>query len=283
LLIVSATHACTHTLNSAVADILGTALVIVGGCAPWWLPYLAQIVWVGTEMMATQCGVDVKLMHERPAMWGMRENMAFAVLVLLLRLIATSILDCVAFVIGRNQVHTSDTTTSNLKGSIAWKLFYLGVQVLHARHVVEYTIGAEWGAAVDLGRVQWASQCTFLNTMAATVACFFLYDLFRYTLRRWCGDASRTGALHALDFVFAVYLHLLAIILVAISPLGIHVASVAAFCSISAILSLAVQYRLDISLPFFHGTSQHDAHLQNAQCNYGQYTMLWDFLCRTSE
>merc|ERR1711907_76747 len=135
-------------------------------------------------------------------------------------------------------------------------------------------------------------HCTFINTVVATLVCFVVYDLFYFSFHHILHHTSmftvvhrhyhhRMAAPHPLEFLASSYFHLLAVMVVSLSPIGCHAYAVIAFSFFSAVLATCQHTRLHIAIPFFHAASDHDVHHQDSHTNFGQYTVLWDYLCRT--
>jgi len=147
---------------------------------------------------------------------------------------------------------------------------------------------------------------TFFNTILA-IPCFYLvYDFF-YTLfhrvlhiRSFYGlvhkhhhrqTAPSRGFLDAInvhwfEFIVGEYHHLMTIIIVSywIFPSGVHIIAVLFFILVGGILASLNHTRYDLSFPvlgLIYRVKYHDVHHWFPYCNYGQYSVFWDYLFGT--
>lgn len=157
----------------------------------------------------------------------------------------------------------------------------------------------------DAERMAWGlSQLTLANTLGAFVALFVVYDFF-YTILHYAlhikaiygwvhkhhhiQKAPSRGNLdavnvHPIEFVLGEYNHLLALYLVS-RVVRVHFLTSFAFLSVGGVLAGLNHTRFDVVVPFFgwvvYDSKVHDVHHRIPQSNYGQYTMLWDYIFGT--
>lgn len=174
---------------------------------------------------------------------------------------------------------TSSTRAARSQGGAVAILNGL-ISVLLVRHMLEFAF-----AARALKPPLWGPY-TISNTVGAIVACLMVYDLLFYTFNRvvctkLLGLASmQSHGAHGYPWVFFVasYFRLLAIVFVALSPLGCHGGTVITFMTLCEILDSMHSRGLPVPLPFFFGTHTPSG---KSQGNYGKYTTVWDCLCNT--
>ncbi|CBJ26879.1 conserved unknown protein [Ectocarpus siliculosus] len=161
-------------------------------------------------------------------------------------------------------------------------------------HAVQYLWYAPWG-----GRVAWGvSELGLASGLGALVAQYVVYDLFYTVFHRVLhlrglykhihkhhhrqkaptrGNADAVNV-HPLEFLGGEYNHLLALHLVSRYVVPVHVVSAGAFIVAGGFFASLNHTRFDIRIPFLYEVRYHDIHHWYPECNYGQYTMLWDWV-----
>jgi sterol desaturase/sphingolipid hydroxylase (fatty acid hydroxylase superfamily) len=142
--------------------------------------------------------------------------------------------------------------------------------------------------------IKWeTSELTLANTLGSLI-CFYLFYDFCYTNfhrflhlrsvyplihkhhhRQKAPSRGNRDAINVHPFEFAVgeYLHLLTIWLI-----PCHIYTVIFFILIGGILASLNHTRYDVQFSYFFNVNVHDVHHRLPESNYGQYTMLWDYL-----
>jgi len=175
------------------------------------------------------------------------------------------------------------------------------ISLLLARHMLEFSIAGRPtprtlsgdilqippGVMQKLKTPQWGVY-TFSNTIGALLACLIVYDLLEFTFQSFLRprifaplskqETRASMSVHPVEYFFTSYLHLCAVMLVALSPLGCHAATVLAFVTICELLGSLYYNRIHISSLFFTAADH-----KLTKGNYGRYMTLWDRLCNTYE
>jgi len=133
-----------------------------------------------------------------------------------------------------------------------------------------------------------------MNTLGSLVAFYLFYDIWYMTFHRILHiralyplihkhhhrqKAPSRGNIdginvHPFEFVVGEYLHLLTIYLI-----PCHIFAVAFFIIFGGILASLNHTRYDIVIAGLYSVKVHDVHHRLPESNYGQYIMLWDYLC----
>jgi sterol desaturase/sphingolipid hydroxylase (fatty acid hydroxylase superfamily) len=156
--------------------------------------------------------------------------------------------------------------------------------------------------------VRWNfNEATLLNTAVALPALFLVYDLLYYVCHRYahCGwlyryihrhhhrqQAPFRGNddginVHPLEIVVSSYLHIAAAFVVItwiLAGPGVHVIALILFFGTSALLSGLSHTRHDLQFPVVPSVwkvQHHNTHHSFRNANFGQYSMLWDYLFGT--
>lgn len=84
-------------------------------------------------------------------------------------------------------------------------------------------------------------------------------------------------------YITGEYIHLLVMV---VCPFDAHIVAILLFAGVAATLPALNHTRFDLAimLPSGHtlwSVKNHDQHHVYPNCNYGNYTMLWDHLCGT--
>jgi len=285
-----ATSVATHLLESFFIDLSGTLFVAVASTAPFWsAPAFAQAT-TKILALATTLGVDVKILAIGPSAWNPIEHVFFAVAVLVCLLV----LDLVVALLFAPAGPMSSVVNYDTKAQVFAVVNRL-VFLVATRHTLEFALPARQACtdgfciphsvrqlfvAPDTGDI------TVTNSVGALVACILVCDLFLYSVRRFvlqkpC-DAS-AGAIGANPLEYAVYsyMHLLAVVIVALSPVGIHSYTVVLFwLTTTMLMSIFKSRGLGVGwIPFFYSAADHE--VEDTDSNYSTYLTLWDYLCNT--
>eukprot|EP00611_Tribonema_gayanum_P020914 TRINITY_DN390_c0_g1_i1.p1 TRINITY_DN390_c0_g1~~TRINITY_DN390_c0_g1_i1.p1 ORF type:complete len:288 (-),score=86.08 TRINITY_DN390_c0_g1_i1:694-1557(-) len=146
-------------------------------------------------------------------------------------------------------------------------------------------------------RMVWALRdADAANTVGATLALYVVFDLF-YTLfhralhhrsvyklvhkhhhRQKAPTRGNSDAVnvHPFEFLSGEYNHLLAIFLVSRFVVPVHVAAAAVFVIAGGFMASLNHTRYDVRVGSVYQVRYHDMHHWYPDCNFGQYTMLWD-------
>lgn len=166
-------------------------------------------------------------------------------------------------------------------------------------HAIQYLwYASSWSGGVG-GRVVWDLSCFGLASgLEAFVALYIVYDLFYTIFHRALhlrgvykfvhkhhhrqkapsrGNADAVNV-HPFEFLCGEYNHLLAIHLIATYVVEVHVVAAAAFVVTGGFLASLNHTRFDVRIPGVYEVRYHDIHHWYPECNYGQYTMLWDWI-----
>jgi sterol desaturase/sphingolipid hydroxylase (fatty acid hydroxylase superfamily) len=153
--------------------------------------------------------------------------------------------------------------------------------------------------------VVWTFAPTFANTIAPLVPLFIIYDFF-YTALHWLlhiksiysfvhkhhhvqKAPSRANVdainVHPVEFFLGEYNHLLSLYLCARYVCQVHVVGTVLFLAVGGALAGINHTRYDIVINVWgvriFDSKAHDVHHRIPQSNYGQYTMLWDYVFGT--
>lgn len=153
--------------------------------------------------------------------------------------------------------------------------------------------------------VLWTFTPTFANTIAPLVPLFIIYDFF-YTALHWflhiksiysfvhkhhhvqkAPSRANVDAInvHPVEFFLGEYNHLLSLYLCSRFVCQIHVVGSVLFLAVGGALAGINHTRYDISVSLWgiriFDSKAHDVHHRIPQSNYGQYTMLWDYIFGT--
>eukprot|EP01040_Poterioochromonas_malhamensis_P019135 gene19135-22531_t len=169
--------------------------------------------------------------------------------------------------------------------------FYIGINKLliivftyHVIYVSYYTPTIKW---------KW-EEATLVNTVGSLVAFYVFYDIWYMAFHRilhiralypWVHKhhhrqkAPSRGNIdginvHPFEFIVGEYLHLVTIYLI-----PCHILAVAFFIIFGGVLASLNHTRYDIVIPGVYSVKVHDVHHRLPESNYGQYIMLWDYLC----
>ncbi|CAM9340719.1 unnamed protein product, partial [Choristocarpus tenellus] len=165
---------------------------------------------------------------------------------------------------------------------------------LFTYHGIKYLWNAPWGA-----RLGWSlSELDLWNGVFAVLALFVVYDFFYTVFHRVLhlrsiykyvhkhhhrqkapsrGNADAVNV-HPFEFISGEYNHLLAIHLVSAYIVTVHVAAVAFFIVVGGFLASLNHTRFDLRIPGIYQVRYHDVHHWYPESNYGQYTVLWDWV-----
>lgn len=155
--------------------------------------------------------------------------------------------------------------------------------VYHMLWVCYYTPSIKWQL----------SEMTLANTLGSLVAFYVFYDFFYANFHRLLHIRSLYGLIHKhhhrqkapsrgnldainvhpFEFFVGEYLHLLTVWVI-----PCHMATVILFVVGGGILASLNHTRFDIIVPGLYSVAVHDVHHRLPESNYGQYTMLWDWL-----
>jgi len=145
--------------------------------------------------------------------------------------------------------------------------------------------------------VSWnPEEITVLNTVAACVAQFALYDLLYQSFHRFLHQgwvypwihkhhhrqkAPTRGVfdginVHPFEMVMGIYMHLLVVWAV-----PCHIVGAQTFFSLASLMAAFNHTRWAIRCPLFYDVRDHDMHHVYPNCNYAQYVMWWDRLWGT--
>jgi sterol desaturase/sphingolipid hydroxylase (fatty acid hydroxylase superfamily) len=160
------------------------------------------------------------------------------------------------------------------------------ITVVFTYHVVQ--------VAMNTPSIQWSpSEVTLFNTLGSLVCFYVFYDFFYTNFHgflhvRWLypyihkhhhrqkapsrGNPDAINV-HPFEFFVGEYLRLLTIYFI-----PCHIYTVAFFILIGGILASLNHTRYDISWGPIFNVNVHDVHHRLPESNYGQYTMLWDYL-----
>jgi len=150
-----------------------------------------------------------------------------------------------------------------------------------------------WKSGQTDRHVEWGwDEVTVLNTLVALPALFLVYDFF-YHLFHWAlhfraiyglvhkhhhqqmapsrGNKDAINV-HPFEFFVGEYLHWFAVYLI-----PCHIITVTAFILIGGVAASLNHTRYDIQVPWLQfGVRYHDQHHVIPNCNYSQYTVVWD-------
>jgi len=290
--ILVATHGALHLVESAAIDISGTFIVASSAIAPWWLPAATETFGHNAMAALDLVGADASVLTSSPGGWGMREHLVFCGLAFAYLFVVDAVVNVFA---GHG---TSSTRAARSQGGAVAILNGL-ISVLLVRHMLEFAFAARVaettnpkfclqipGSLMQALKPPLWGPYTISNTVGAIAACLMVYDLLFYTFNRvvctkLLGLASmQSHGAHGYPWVFFVasYFRLLAIVFVALSPLGCHGGTVITFMTLCEILDSMHSRGLPVPLPFFFGTHTPSG---KSQGNYGKYTTVWDCLCNT--
>lgn len=140
--------------------------------------------------------------------------------------------------------------------------------------------------------IQWSpDELTIWNSVGSLIAFYIFYD-FLYTSfhtllhhksiysyihkhhhRQKAPSRGNLDAInvHPFEFLVGEYIHLLAILVI-----PCHIYTVVFFILAGGILASLNHTRFNINIPYIYSVKAHDWHHVKFDCNYGQYTMLWD-------
>jgi len=285
-------HCAKHIIESAAIDVSGTLFVAVCATTPVWFPSFFEIASVKALALAQVVGVDPTVLVSGPPAWGMREHVLFCIIVLAYFFVIEN-----AAVLLGGGARKASTITLEIKDQ-AFAIVNRVISIILARHMLEFAIAGSASPPVGTQDVfqipaglmqklrppEWNAY-TPGNTLGALVACFVVYDLLYYSFQRFIRphvvgrSKSQVSAItNPLQFLVNSYLHLVAVMLVALNPLGCHPFTVLSFLTVGAILEARNTSGIRPWIPqMFFGPEQ----MQSAQSNYGKYLTLWDNLCHT--
>ncbi|CAM9944798.1 unnamed protein product [Discosporangium mesarthrocarpum] len=165
---------------------------------------------------------------------------------------------------------------------------------LFTYHCITYAWNAPDGA-----RLGWTlSELNLWSGLGACLAMFVVYDLFYTVFHRVLhlrslykyvhkhhhrqkapsrGNADAVNV-HPFEFISGEYNHLLALHLVSVYVMPVHVASAAFFVVVGGFLASLNHTRFDLRIPGIYQVRYHDVHHWYPESNYGQYTVLWDWI-----
>jgi Fatty acid hydroxylase superfamily len=153
--------------------------------------------------------------------------------------------------------------------------------------------------------VIWTFAPTLANTLAPLVPLFIIYDFF-YTALHWflhiksiysfvhkhhhvqkAPSRANVDAInvHPVEFFLGEYNHLLSLYLCTRYVCQVHVVGSVLFLAVGGALAGFNHTRYDIVVNLWgvriFDSKAHDVHHRIPQSNYGQYTMLWDYVFGT--
>lgn len=187
---------------------------------------------------------------------------------------------------------TADWLCISLNKGLTWVMVY---------HTLSYLLVAE--------RVVWdLTHISLTNTLGALLALFVVYDFFYSLLHRALHVRGIYGYIHKhhhrqvvptrgsldainvhpVEYLLGEYNHLLSIFLVSNLVCPVHVLTCLAFLVLGGTAAALNHTRLGVRLrlPFaakwpIFDVRAHDTHHCIPNSNYGQYTMLWDWVMGT--
>eukprot|EP01084_Bolivina_argentea_P138194 243351_1 len=146
-------------------------------------------------------------------------------------------------------------------------------------------------------RISWAvNEVDVVNTIVAVLALFVVYDFFycifhrvlhirglykfvhKHHHKQKAPTRGQNDAInvHPFEFLAGEYNHLLALFLVNQFVVPVHVIAVFVFLALGNVLASLNHTRYDVRLSGIYQAKDHDVHHWYPDCNYSQYTMLWD-------
>jgi len=150
-------------------------------------------------------------------------------------------------------------------------------------------------------RIIWdLTRIGLLNTLIAIILLYILYDLgyswfhrilhlrsvygyiHKHHHRQLAPFRGNTDAVnvHPFEFITGEYNHLFVIYMLS-RFISIHILAIILFIILGGILASLNHTRFDFDFGRVYQVKSHDVHHWYIKCNYGQYTMFWDYIFGT--
>ena len=146
------------------------------------------------------------------------------------------------------------------------------------------------------------ADASFLTIVAPVPLLFVLYDLVYAPLHaaahafeplykavhkhhhrqvapfRGADDAVNT---HPVEYCIGMWIHLLVAAAVVYCGVPLHPTALVIFIGLGSLLAAANHTRVEVAIPYFFNSNEHDTHHRFSRYNYAQYTCVWDRLVGT--